>query len=93
MTPRTHLLWPVLIALTAGACARQQPAYYVDSVTGQPVAMAQTPQPAPQQTAALDGSSTPLDAATEQERIAKLTGNKPVIIERQGNTKIKLPGL
>lgn len=50
MTPRTHLLWPVLLALTAGACTRQQqPAYYVDSVTGQPVAMAQMPQMAPQQ--------------------------------------------
>jgi len=48
---------------------------------------------APQQTAALDGSNAPLDAASEAERIAKLTGNKPVIIERQTKTKIKLPGL
>jgi hypothetical protein len=47
----------------------------------------------PQQTAALDGSSAPIDPAAEKERIAKLTGNKPVLIERQGKSKIKLPGL
>ncbi|MBL8773032.1 MAG: DUF3035 domain-containing protein [Phenylobacterium sp.] len=47
----------------------------------------------PQQTAALDGSNAPIDAAAEKERIAKLTGGKPVLIERQGKSKIKLPGL
>ena len=44
-------------------------------------------------TSALDGSSTPVDAAAEKERIAKLTGNKAVIIQREGKSKIKLPGL
>ena len=46
-------------------------------------------QPAP----ALDGSSAPVDAAAEKERIAKLTGNKDVVIRREGKSKIKLPGL
>ncbi len=40
-------LLPILIALTAAACARQQPAYYVtDSATGERIATAQ--QDAPQ---------------------------------------------
>ena len=42
---------------------------------------------------ALDGSETQVDAAAEQERIAKLTGNKGVIIQREGKSRIKLPGL
>ena len=42
---------------------------------------------------ALDGSETQIDAAAEQERIAKLTGNKGVIIQREGKSRIKLPGL
>jgi hypothetical protein len=42
---------------------------------------------------ALDGSTTPVDAAAEKERIAKLTGNKDVVIRREGKSKIKLPGL
>ena len=42
---------------------------------------------------ALDGSSAPIDANAEQERVAKLTGNKPVTIQREGKSKIKLPGL
>src|SRR4051812_35661054 len=33
---------------------------------------------------ALDGSNAPIDAAAEKDRIAKLTGNKPVIIRREG---------
>jgi hypothetical protein len=41
----------------------------------------------------LDGSAAPIDAAAEQERVAKLTGNKPIQIERQGRSRIKLPGL
>ena len=41
----------------------------------------------------LDGSSTPIDADAEKERITKLTANKPVTIQREGKTKIKLPGL
>ncbi len=47
----------------------------------------------PQQTAALDGSNTPLDAAAEKERVAKLTGDKPITIQREAKSKIKLPGL
>lgn len=51
-------------------------------------------QPATQ-TAMVQAADTPaaIDAATEQKRISNLTGDKPVIIARQGNTKIKLPGL
>lgn len=44
-------------------------------------------------TAALDNSDTPVDAAAEKQRIAKLTGDKPVVIQREGKSKIKLPGL
>ncbi len=44
-------------------------------------------------TSALDGSTTPVDAAAEKERVAKLTGNKAVVIQREGKSKIKLPGL
>jgi hypothetical protein len=40
-----------------------------------------------------DNTSTPIDAAAEQERIAKLTGGKPVVIQREQSHKIKLPGL
>lgn len=32
-------------------------------------------------------------AAAEKERVAKLTGNKAVVIQREGKSKIKLPGL
>jgi hypothetical protein len=35
----------------------------------------------------------PIDAATEEKRVANLTDNKTIIIERQGNKQIKLPGL
>jgi hypothetical protein len=38
-------------------------------------------------------TDTPVDAAVEQKRISNLTGDKVVIIARQGNSKIKLPGL
>src|SRR5262245_45643241 len=41
----------------------------------------------------LDNATAPVDPTTEQERIAKLTGAKPVVIERKGSTRIKLPGL
>lgn len=44
--------------------------------------------------AALDPDTVTLvDAAAEDDRIAKLTGGKPVIITREANHKIKLPGL
>jgi len=49
--------------------------------------------PAPQQTAALDNSNAPIDPAAEKERVAKLTGDKPIVIQREGKSKIKLPGL
>jgi hypothetical protein len=37
----------------------------------------------------------PIDAASESQRIAKLTGGKPVVIAREasGGTHVKLPGL
>jgi hypothetical protein len=43
--------------------------------------------------AVADNTAAPIDAAAEQERIAKLTGGKPVIIQREKSGKIKLPGL
>ena len=43
--------------------------------------------------AAVDNTPTPIDAAAEQERVAGLTGNKPIIIKREGGGKLKLPGL
>ncbi|HEX7885978.1 MAG TPA: DUF3035 domain-containing protein [Phenylobacterium sp.] len=49
--------------------------------------------PAPQQTAALDNSNSPIDPAAEKERVAKLVGDKPIVIQREGKSKIKLPGL
>ena len=47
----------------------------------------------PTATAAGADTSAPLDAAAEADRIAKLTGGKSVIIAREGEHKIKLPGL
>ena len=46
-------------------------------------------------TAAAPGSdaAAPVDAAAEEDRIAKLTGGKTVVIAREGAHKIKLPGL
>ncbi len=41
----------------------------------------------------LDNSAAPVDPDAEKKRIATLTGNKPVTIQREGKTKIKLPGL
>ncbi|MFI4976971.1 MAG: DUF3035 domain-containing protein [Caulobacterales bacterium] len=35
----------------------------------------------------------PVDASTEEARIHKLTGDKPVVISREHGTHIKLPGL
>ena len=52
-----------------------------------------TDAPAPGATSALDGSTTQLDAAAEKERIAKLTGDKVVTIQREGKSRIKLRGL
>ena len=48
----------------------------------------------PQAAAGADATTaTPVDAATEAQRIANLTGNKPVVISRNPGTNIKLPGL
>jgi len=38
-------------------------------------------------------TAAPIDAAAEADRIAKLTGGKTVIIAREGERKLKLPGL
>lgn len=48
---------------------------------------------APAQASGLDGSETNIDAAAEKERITKLTGNKDIVIQRDGKSRIKLPGL
>src|SRR5688572_31334378 len=50
-------------------------------------------KPAPVAAAEGDNKAAPVDAAAEQERVAKLTGAKPIVIERKGSTRIKLPGL
>jgi len=42
---------------------------------------------------ALDGSEAPIDPAAEKDRIAKLTGDKAIVIQRKADSKIKLPGL
>ena len=46
-------------------------------------------------TAAQAGANTvaPVDAAAEQQRIAALTGGRPVVIQRQRQGRFKLPGL
>lgn len=43
--------------------------------------------------AAGSDAAAPLDAAAEAERISKLTGGKTVVIARDADHKIKLPGL
>lgn len=48
--------------------------------------------PTPVATAGAD-TAAPVDAAAEDERITKLTGGKAVVIAREANHKIKLPGL
>ena len=40
-----------------------------------------------------DDTPAPVDAASEQQRIAGLTGDKPVLIQRDENRHLKLPGL
>ena len=42
---------------------------------------------------AADNTPAPVDAAAEEERVAKLTGGKTVVISREQGRKIKLPGL
>jgi hypothetical protein len=43
--------------------------------------------------AADQSTPAPVDAAAEQSRIANLTGDKPVVIQRDENRHLKLPGL
>jgi hypothetical protein len=50
-------------------------------------------QPATAPSSVDANTSTPVDAATEAKRISNLTGNQPVVIARNPNSKIKLPGL
>ncbi|HEX3700604.1 MAG TPA: DUF3035 domain-containing protein [Phenylobacterium sp.] len=49
----------------------------------------------PNSDAAVTAADTPspVDAAAEADRIAKLTGGKDIVISREGSRKIKLPGL
>jgi Protein of unknown function (DUF3035) len=48
--------------------------------------------PATEPLATGDGTA-PIDPAAEADRISKLTGGKTVIIAREGDKKLKLPGL
>jgi hypothetical protein len=43
--------------------------------------------------AAADNKVAPVDAQAEEQRLQALTGGKPVVIQREGGSKIKLPGL
>lgn len=49
--------------------------------------------PTPAAKSGLDNSNAPVDPAAEQQRVATLTGNQPITIQREGKSKIKLPGL
>jgi hypothetical protein len=40
-----------------------------------------------------DNKTAPVDAAAEDARLQKLTGGKPVLIQRDQGSRIKLPGL
>ena len=43
--------------------------------------------------AADQSTPAPVDASSEQQRIAGLIGDKPVVIQRDENKHLKLPGL
>ena len=49
----------------------------------------------PAATAAAAGANTvaPVDAAAEQQRLAAVTGGRPIVIQRQRQGRFKLPGL
>lgn len=47
----------------------------------------------PVQTSGLDGSTAPIDAEAERQRITALTGDQEIVIRREGGSRIKLPGL
>ncbi|HZZ89869.1 MAG TPA: DUF3035 domain-containing protein [Caulobacteraceae bacterium] len=38
-------------------------------------------------------TATPIDPSIEEKRLEALTGGKTVVIERQGSSRVKLPGL
>jgi hypothetical protein len=40
-----------------------------------------------------DNSAQPVDAAAEEARVKALTGGAPIVIQRERQTRIKLPGL
>jgi hypothetical protein len=50
-------------------------------------------RPEPTEGAVEANTSTPIDPAVEEKRIASLTGNQPVVISREHAGKVKLPGL
>ena len=49
--------------------------------------------PAPTSALGDPNTTTPIDPATEEERLRSLTGGKTVVIARQGGSGVKLPGL
>ena len=49
--------------------------------------------PAPTSALGDPNATTPIDPATEEQRLRSLTGGKTVVIARQGDSKVKLPGL
>ena len=51
------------------------------------------PAAAPASSELGDNDSQPIDPATEEKRLQALTGGKTIVIARQGNSKVKLPGL
>jgi hypothetical protein len=38
-------------------------------------------------------TAAPIDPGVEEKRLQALTGGRTVVIERQGSSKVKLPGL
>ena len=51
------------------------------------------PQAAPTATQTGGATAAPVDAASEAQRLAAVTGNKPVVIRRERPARFKLPGL
>ena len=64
-------------------------------VTGERVRKDEAPAAAAAPTAAQTGATTaaPVDSAAEEARLAKITGNQPVVIRRERPARFKLPGL
>jgi hypothetical protein len=42
---------------------------------------------------AADNTASPVDAQAEEDRIKRLTGGDTIVIQREGSSRIKLPGL